>query len=135
MHANISPIPRLHRNRQTPADSPLSQRSTASEHEVPLVYGRIHLQPQALEAPFLRFEIFKRYIERNVMERRLLRIQLYSLVTKQHCVRCFKEGEILCMSAIALCDFEEHEAVVPPGTAPCGQPLRVQILDADGNFT
>src|SRR3972149_11654085 len=78
-HASISPIPRLHRNRQTPADSPLRQaqdtalgrRSTASEHEVPLVYSRIDLQPQALETHFLGFEIFKRYIERNVMERRL----------------------------------------------------------------
>src|SRR3972149_8996124 len=38
----------------------------------PLVYGRIYLQPQALESHFLRFEIFKRYIERNVMERRPL---------------------------------------------------------------
>jgi len=37
----------------------------------PLVYSRIDLQPQALETHFLGFEIFKRYIERNVMERRL----------------------------------------------------------------
>jgi hypothetical protein len=38
VHASISPIPRLHRKRQTPADSLLSRGSTASEHEEPLVY-------------------------------------------------------------------------------------------------
>jgi len=38
----------------------------------PFVYSRIYLQPQALESLFLRFEIFKRHIERNVVERRLL---------------------------------------------------------------
>ena len=42
----------------------------------PLVYGRIYLQSQALEAHFLGFEIFKRYIERNVMEHRLCWAQL-----------------------------------------------------------
>ena len=33
----------------------------------PLVYSRIYLQSQTLKARFLRFEIFKRYIERNVV--------------------------------------------------------------------
>jgi len=94
----------------------------------PLVYSRIHLQPQAPEAHFLQFEIFQRYIERNVMERRLLWIQLYSLVIKKQGVRCLEEGEILSMTTITLRDFEEHKALVSPGTAPCGQPLRVQPL-------
>src|SRR3989304_4864049 len=35
--------------------------------------SRIYLQPQTLEAHFLRFEIFKRYIEHNVVECRLVR--------------------------------------------------------------
>jgi len=51
-------------NRQ---DTALDRGSTASEHEVPFVYGRIYLHPQTLESHFLRFEIFKRYIERNVV--------------------------------------------------------------------
>ena len=38
------------------------------------------------------YAIFKRYIERNVVERRLLWIQLLSLVVKKHGIRCFKQG-------------------------------------------
>jgi hypothetical protein len=34
----------------------------------PLVFSCIYLQPQAFESSSLSFEIFKRYIERNVME-------------------------------------------------------------------
>ena len=39
----------------------------ASEHEEPLVCSRIYLQLQARESHFLRFEIFKRYMERNAV--------------------------------------------------------------------
>ena len=34
-------------------DTALGRGNTSSEHEVPLVYGRVHLEPQAFEARFL----------------------------------------------------------------------------------
>ena len=49
----------------------------------PFVYSRIDLQPQAFEAHFLGFEIFKRYIERNVMECRLFGVQFDDLFSRK----------------------------------------------------
>ena len=140
------PIPRSHRNKQTPADSHLGRGNTASEHEVPLVHSHIDLQPQALELHFLRFEIFKCYIERDVVECCLCWAQLFRFGFKEPTVGRLNEGEILCMTAITLGDFEEHKILVPPGTAPCGQHFEsnhffvklvhgVQVPDADGHFT
>jgi hypothetical protein len=71
---------------------------------------------------------------------------LFSLVIEKHCVRYIKEGKILSMTAITLCDFEEHKTLVPPGTAPVGshfeshhffvKPVhRLQVPDAEGHFT
>src|SRR3972149_8433359 len=80
----------------------------------PLAYGRIYLQPQALETHFLRFEIFKRYIERNVMERRLVRAKLLRFGFKENTVGRLKEGEILGVTAITLCDFEEQKTFLSP---------------------
>src|SRR5262245_28947346 len=96
----------------------------------PLVYSRIDLQPQVLEAHFLRLKIVKRHIECNVMQSRRLRAELLGSV---------KEGKVLGMTAIALCDLEEYKTLFPP---KCLKPddffvklvHGVEVLDADGHF-
>ena len=79
-----------------------------------LVYSRIYLHPQALEAHFVRFEIFRRYIERNVMEHSLVQAWLLGFGVNEHAVGRIKEGEILGVTAIALCDFEENRTLISP---------------------
>src|SRR3990172_2994476 len=103
----------------------------------PLVYSRSYLQPQALEAPSLGFEIFKRYIERNVMQRRPFWAEFWRFAFPK--VGRVKEGEILCMTAIALCDFEENKTLISPQHFESNYFFvkfvhGVKVLDADGHF-
>jgi hypothetical protein len=57
-----------------------------------------------------------------------------------NCVRCFKEGEILGMTTISLCNFEEHKTLVASQHFESHHFFvklvhGVQVHEADGNFT
>src|SRR5271157_3170725 len=102
----------------------------------PFVFIGAHLQPQTLEAPFLGIEIFKGYIERNVVERRLVRVELERLAFQEITIGCIKEGQILGVTAISLCNLEEYKTIVSPQHFESQHFFvkllhRVEVLDAD----
>ena len=63
----------------------------------PRMVNRAHIYPQALQVLLLGHKIFKGYIERDMMEGRLVMVQLWSLGLDEGALGSLKKGEILCM--------------------------------------